>query len=113
VLDEFASFGCIASLPPLVPVWWMCPTTVMVACPASARAQCEYLTGPGGAVAGSGPRRLLRKHAGWYVHTVEYRWSRDGGAPSFAAGRASRPAASTLVAVSERRGPVKRASRAS
>jgi hypothetical protein len=81
-------------------------TTVMVACPASARAQCEYLTGPHGEVTGTGPRRLQEKHVGWSVYAVQYR---ERAARVVAAGVAPRPVASALVGVSKRHGPVRRA----
>ena len=88
-------------------------TSVVVACPASQRAQCEYLNGPGAATTGSGPRELLAKYVGWYVYAIQYRTPHDSAAPSFPAGPAPRPVASALVAVSERRGPIKRARRTS
>lgn len=85
-------------------------TLALVACPASARASCEYLTTKRGAVTGSGARTLRRKHRGWHVYAVEHRRAADDAVPDLKAGPAPRPVASTLVAVSRKRGLVRSAS---
>jgi hypothetical protein len=84
-------------------------TTTIVACPASTRAQCEYLTGPNGETTGDAPRKLQDKHSGWYLYAVQ---QHARTAVPVAAGVAPRPVASALVAVSTPAGPVRRAKRA-
>lgn len=85
-------------------------TLALVACPASARATCEYLLTAQKTVTGPGPRTLGRKHRGWYVYAVDHRVPADGPAPDLRPGPAPRPAATPLLAVSERRGVVRSAS---
>jgi len=84
-------------------------TFALVACPASRRAWCEYLTRADGSIAGPGPRTLTAKQRGWYVYALDYRTPASGPPQDLRVGPIPRPVASAAVAVSRRLGPVRSA----
>ncbi len=86
-------------------------TSVVLACPASTRTDCEYLSDLAGRTVGPGDRAIGDRHAGWFLYAIEYRSASDrfplvDQVPPAPGAPVTRPPSSALVSVSPPRGPI-------